>query len=123
MRTRWRCRPLRVLHADGARALEEDPRDAGARLHLEVGPRHHRVQVRAGGGEASAVADVAVERGEALLAVSVHVVGERVAGLLHGLEERPEQRAGCGPAFESERARVAAERVVDVGREARSPSA
>ena len=55
--------------------------------------------------------DRAVEGGEALLAVPVHVVGELVAGLLHRFEESREQRACGRSAFEHERA-VAAPVVV-----------
>ena len=63
--------------------------------------------------------DVPVERGEPLLAIAVDVVGEVVAGLLARGEERREERVGRRTAFQDERARVAAERVVGRGREAR----
>ena len=58
------------------------------------------------------------KRGEALLAVAVDVVGERVAGLLHGVEERLEQRVGDRAPLEHERAVVAAVLVVGRGGEA-----
>ena len=48
---------------------------------------------------------------EALLAVAVHVVGELVAGLLHRLEERAEQRIGRRAPLEHERTVAAAELV------------
>ena len=76
-----------------------------------LGRRHHGVQVRAGRAQAPTAADVAVEAGEALLAVPVDVVGELVAGLLHRREERSEQRVGRGPALEHERPAAAAELV------------
>ena len=64
----------------------------------------HRVQVGAGGREAAAAVHVAVEPGEALLAVAVDVVGEVVPRLLGGLEERAEERVGGRPLLEHERA-------------------
>ena len=115
---RRRVPPLRVLHADRARAVEQDLRHERAGLDVEVRPRPHRVQVGAGRGEAAPPVHVAVERREPLLPVAVHVVGERIARLLHRLEERAEQRARRGPALEHERTRVAAELVGPLGREA-----
>jgi len=95
-----------------------DPGDPGAvgdqaghhreGLDAEVLAPHHRVEVRPGGAEPATAVHVAVEGGEALLAVAVDVVGERVAGLLHGLEERAEQRAGRGSALQHQRAAAAA---------------
>ncbi|MEH3076731.1 MAG: hypothetical protein PGN11_08605 [Quadrisphaera sp.] len=80
-----------VVHAHRAGALHADAGHRGQRVHGEVLAVHHRVQVGAGGAEALAVAHVPVEGREALLAVAVDVVGERVPGLLHGFEERAEQ--------------------------------
>ena len=94
----------RHLDADRARAVEEDPVHERAAAHLEVRPLHHRVEVRAGRAEAPAAVDVAVEGREALLPVPVDVVGERVARLLHRLEERLEQRVRRRAALEHERA-------------------
>ena len=108
----------RVLDPDGAIALEHDLRHERARLDLEVRAPHHRVQVRARGGQPAPVVHVAVELGEALLAVAVHVVGERVAGLLHGREEGVEQRAARRAALQHQRAVMSAERVVGRRREA-----
>ena len=102
----------RILDAGRAPALEQDPRRHRMRLHVEVRPAHHGVQVRPRGGQPAAVVHVAVELREALLAVAVHVVGEREAGLLHGGEERVEQRADGRPALEDERSVMAAERIV-----------
>jgi hypothetical protein len=79
-----------VLDAHRAPALEQDPRGQGERLDLEVGTAHHRVQVGPRGRQPAPVVHVAVEGREALLAVAVDVLGERIAGLLHGREERVE---------------------------------
>ena len=92
-----------VLHAHGAIALEEDLRHERAGRDVEVRAAHDRMQVRAGRGQATPAVDVAVERGEPLLAVAVHVVGERVARLLHRFEERTEERAPGGPSLQHER--------------------
>ena len=56
--------------------------------------------------------DVPVERAEAFLAVAVDVVGQRVARLLDGIEERTEQRPRRRPALEDERAGMPAIGVV-----------
>ena len=71
-----------------------------------------------GRGQPPPAVDVAVEPGEALLAVPVDVVGERVARLLRRLQEGAEQRVGGGPAFEHERPAVPAELVVGRGGQA-----
>ena len=110
--------PVRVLDADRAGAVECHLRHQGARADVEVGPRHHGVQVRAGRGQPPPAVDVAVEAGEALLAVPVDVVGERVARLLRRLQERAEQRIGGRPALEHERAAVPAELVAGRGGQA-----
>ena len=106
------------LDADRARALEDDLRDEGAGGHGEVGPAHHRIQVGARGGQPPAPVDVPVEGGEALLPVAVHVVGELIAGLLNGGEERTEQRVGGRAPLEHQRPVVTAERVLLVGGQA-----
>ena len=92
-------------------AVEDDLGDEGPGGHGEVRPAHHRIQVGPRGGQPPAAVDVPVERGEALLPVAVHVVGELVAGLLHGGEERAEQRVGGRAALEHQRPGVPAERV------------
>ena len=95
---------LERLDADGAARFEEDPGDELTRLDGQVRPVQHGMEVGACRAPAAAAADVAVERGEALLAVAVDVVGQRVARLLHRLEEGPEERARCRAALEPERA-------------------
>ena len=75
------------------------------RPDLEVRAPHDRVEVGPGRAQPAAPADVPVERGEALLAIAVDVVGQRVAGLLGGLEERPEQRVRGRPALQDRAAR------------------
>ncbi len=85
---------------------------------MRLGRLHHRIQVGARGGQPAAPVDVPVERGEALLAVTVHVVGEFVAGLLHGGEERIEQRVGGWASLEHQRPGVPAERILLVGGQA-----
>ena len=109
-RCRAAARPA-VVDAGDPVALHDQPGDHRERVHVEVLAAHHRVQVGAGRAEPAAAVDVAVEGREALLPVAVHVVGERVPGLLDGLEERAEQRAGGRPALEDQRAAAAAPRV------------
>src|SRR5437868_4384513 len=67
------------------------------------------MQVGAGGAQAPATVDGAIERSEALLPVAVDVVREWVAGLLHRCEERLEQRARGRSTLENEWAVMAAE--------------
>ena len=100
-----------VVDPGHAVAFEHETGHHRQGLHAEVGPRHHRVQVRAGGTEPATAVHVAVEGGEALLAVAVHVVGERMSGLLHGLEERAEQGTLGRPALEHQRTAATAPRV------------
>ncbi len=92
-----------VLDADRPGSVEENPGHQGAADHLQVGAAHHRVQVGPRRAEPPSPVDVPVERGEALLPVSVDVGGQRVARLPHRLEERTEQRAGRWPALEYQR--------------------
>ena len=66
-----------VVDADRALALEADPGGHRQGLDGEVRPAADRVQVGAGGGEAAAAVDVAVEPRETLLPVAVDVVGQR----------------------------------------------
>ena len=93
-----------VVDAGGSLAVETHAGDERKGLDPEVLPVHHRVEVRAGRGEAAPTTDVAVEPREPLLAVAVDVVGQWVAGVLRGLEERPEERVLGGPALEHQRA-------------------
>ncbi len=98
----------RHLDPDCPAAVEQDPVDEGARSNLEVPAAHHGVEVGARRGDPSTAPDVPVERPEALLAVAVDVVGPLVPGLHGRLEEGAEQRVGCRPTLEPERAAVAA---------------
>ena len=98
--------------------VEDDLGNEGPGGHGEVRPAHHRIEVGPRGGQPPPAVDVPVERGEALLPVAVHVVGELVAGLLHGGEERAEQRVGGRAPLEHQRPGVPAERVVRGGRQA-----
>ena len=83
---------LDICHARGPGALEEDPRGEGTGDEMEVAPAQHGMQVGPGRAEAAAPVNVAVEGGEALLAVAVDVGGATVARLLGGLQEGLEQR-------------------------------
>ena len=93
-----------IVDADGALALEPDAGAERERVDGQVLAVPHGVQVGPRGREAAAAVDVAVEAGETLLAVAVDVVGEVVARLLHGLEERAEERVGRRTLLEHERA-------------------
>ena len=101
-------------HVTPHRALpgEVDLGHEGAGADLEVGAVLHRVQVGAGRAQPVAAVDVAVKGGKALLLVAVDVVGERIARLLDGGEERLEQRVDRRAALHLQRPVVAAERVV-----------
>src|SRR5699024_3452198 len=89
-----------VVDADGPVSVHADAGDLGQGVHGEVRSPTNRVQVGAGGGEPTAPGDVAVEGTEALLAVTVDVVGQRETRLLHRLEERAEQRTARRPPLE-----------------------
>ena len=106
--------PVGVLDADGLRPVEEDARHERPRLDVEVRPLHDRVQVGPRGAQPAAAVDVSVEGREALLAVAVHVARQRIARLLHGLEEGLEELASRRPALEHERP-VAAPELVGSG--------
>ncbi len=110
--------PARVLHTDRARAVEQHLRHERARLDGEVRTSAHRVQVGPRRREPPAVVHVAIERRESFLSIAVDVVGQLVAGLLHGLEERAEQRAGRRTTLEHEWTRVSPVLVGSVGGEA-----
>src|SRR5690606_6104395 len=94
-------------YADGLLAVEQHLVDVRQALHREVGPVLDRVQVRPRGRPAPTVLDVAVERRETFLLVTVDIAGERVTGLLRGLQERAEQRVLHGTAFQPQRTVVA----------------
>ena len=57
----------------------------------------HRIQVGARGGQPPAPVDVPVERGETLLPVAVHVVGELVAGCCTAPKNAPNSGLVAGP--------------------------
>ena len=99
---------LGVGDAGGPVALEEDPGGEGPGDEVEVGPLEHRVQVGLRRAQAPAPVDVAVEGGEALLAVAVDIGGPGVAGLLGGFQEGLEQGVGGRPPLQHQRAPVAA---------------
>ena len=70
------------------------------------------MQIGACGTQPAPVPDVAVEGGETLLAIAVDVVGEGVAGLLHGAEKGLEERARGGSSLQDQGAVAAAEFVL-----------
>ena len=105
-----------VLDADGLLALEEDLGGESAGADLEVLAIHIGVEVSAGSGPALAVLNITVERSEALLAVTVDVIGQVVAGFLHRLEQGLEELGGSRTAGEVQRAIVATARVIRLGR-------
>src|SRR5262249_60596933 len=78
------------------------------RANLEVRAFANGVEVRARSADPTPVANRAVECREAFLPVAVDVVRQLVPGLLHGFEERCEQRIRRRPAFERDRAVAAA---------------
>ncbi len=75
---------------------------------LEIGAAHDGVQVRPRRAQPPAAMQRPVKRREPLLPVAVDVRSQRVAGLLHGIEERPEQRVADGTALQHERPVAAA---------------
>ena len=105
-----------VLDTDGLLALEEDLGGESAGADLEVLAIHIGVQVSAGSGPTLAVLNIAVERCEALLAVTVDVIGQVVAGLLYGLEQGLEELGGSRATGEVQRAIVATARIVRLSR-------
>src|SRR5581483_12478311 len=98
----------------GALPVEDDPLHEDPGAYLEVRTLHRRMEVRPRRRPPPAAPDVAVELREALLAVPVDIVGQRVARLLDGGEEGVEQRPFGGTALEDERP-VAATPVVGAG--------
>ena len=100
--------PGAVGDAGGPPTVEAHAQHGGPRHHLEVPAVHHRVQVGARRAEPAAAVEVLIEAGEALLAVAVDIVGQRVTRLLNSLEEGAEQRVRRRAAFEHDRSTVAA---------------
>src|SRR5439155_18917577 len=95
-----------VLEAHGAGSLEDDPRRERSGLDLEVRTSAHRAEVCVRRRPASAPMDVAIERGEALLTVAVHVLRQVVSRLLRRLEEGAEEGIGRRPPLEDQRPRM-----------------
>src|SRR5262245_16028127 len=95
--------PVPDVDADRARAVEHDAQHECATADLEVRAVRYGMEVRARRAPAAAVADRAVERAEAFLAVPVDVGGALVAGLGRRLEERAEELVRRRPALEDER--------------------
>ena len=90
--------PAGVVDARTTVALHPQAGDEGEGLDVEVGPVHDRVEVGPGGRQPAAAVHVAVDLGEALLAVAVDVVGQRVAGLLHPASKKaPNNGDVAGP--------------------------
>ena len=102
-RTTWSRRFRRYSIPTARVALEDDPVGLRTGDDRQVGAVDHRVQVGTGSAEATAAANVLVERCEALLTETVDVVGEAESGLRPRLEPRPEQRVRRRAPFEFER--------------------
>jgi len=99
--------PPAVLHPDRPPPLEQDPVDEGAGPHVEVAAAHHRVQVGHRSRDPPSPVNVAVERREPLLAVTVHVLRQLVPGFLHRFEEGCEEGAVGRSPFQHQRALAA----------------
>ena len=82
----------RDLDADRARAVEQDPVDAGVREHLDVAARDGGTEVGDRRRAAAAVALGDLEAPGALLGGAVEVVVARDADLLAGVDERLDDR-------------------------------
>ena len=80
------------VDADGAVALEDDPLDERAVLHLEVRPVGRRVEVGVGGAAAQAAALRELEAADAVLHRAVQIRVRRVARLDGGLEHQVDER-------------------------------
>ncbi len=93
-----------VLDARGSGAVEQHLVHQRTCRDGEVRPVHDRPQVRLRCAEATTATDVAIEAREAFLAITVHIVGSRQAGLLGGLEEGFDQRVVRQAALHLERA-------------------
>jgi hypothetical protein len=94
---------LHHLDADGAQrivaAFKQDAGDLGMGLQRQIGALERRAQVGHGGAPAPAFVHRHVHGAQTLLLVAVHVLGNRVAGLLasinKGLVQRIAPRAGA----------------------------
>ena len=85
---RLRRVPSHDLDADGAIALEQDPRGVGVGEHLDVGTQALRREVGERGAAAAAVSLRDLEPADALLGRAVVVVGLGDPGLHGGLDHR-----------------------------------
>ena len=94
----------RVLDADRARSVEDDPRRERVRLDHEVVPPHRRAQERHGRAAAPAVLDGPLAEPEAFLLLAVVVRGERPVRLARGVEPAVEQRIAIARGDDGERA-------------------
>ena len=91
------------VNANGFRPVEHDTIDERLAAHLEVRTAQDRMQVRTCGAQPAAAVDRPIELRKALLALSVHVARQLVARLLHGLEERAEERRRRRTSLEHDR--------------------
>ncbi len=109
-RARIRATPLLLRHldADRARPFEDDAGDEATRLDREIGTRLRRPKVGHRGAPAPALMHRHVHRPQALLPVTVHVVGDRVACLPAGFDERAVERVLHRPGGDVQRAVAAA---------------
>src|SRR5262249_20228072 len=98
----------RVLDADRARSIEQDACRERARLDREIGPSHRRPQERGGGAAAPAVLDGPLGETEALLFLTVVVLGEWPVRLARGIEPAVEQGIAVAGTDDGERAVSAA---------------
>src|SRR5207302_1540887 len=88
--------------------LEDNAGAEGAGLDAKIGPQHRRAEIGPGGAPAAAAMDGHVHAPETLLLVSVHIGGERIAGLLPGGDEGIEERVLLASRRHVQRAAVAA---------------
>ena len=78
-----------VLDADRAGVVEHHLRDQRVRVHVEIRPRHHGVQVRACGRQPPSAVDVAVERRDVeLVALAGLWGGDQLRKLFAALEAK-----------------------------------
>ena len=104
-----------VFHTLGGGAVENYATGEGLGAYFQVLPLQDWVQVGACRRVAAAFFNIAVERRKAFLPVAVDVVGQLIAGFLHGFKQCLEQWAGGRAAGQVQRAVVAATRIIGVG--------
>src|SRR4051794_36401158 len=100
------------LDAGSAAAVDVNPGDERPRPDGKVWSPHDRMEIRPRGADPTAAPDVPVERGEALLAIAVHIRRQVIAGLLGRLEPGEEERARGRSPLEAEGTVVATPRVI-----------